>query len=337
MTQTARDSIRSIGVVGGGAWGTALASTCTRSGLPVTLWAYEQEVVEAMNNAHENPVYLPGIALPDTLKATAELADMSSCDAVLMVTPAQHLGSILSTLTPHLKPGASVVLCAKGIEQNSLRFMSEVAGEHIDPSRLAVLSGPSFAADVARGLPTAVTLACTDQTRGKALSAAIGQVDFRTYLSDDVIGAEIGGVVKNVLAIACGIVAGRELGESARAALTARGYAEMTRLGVKLGAKAETLGGLSGLGDLILTCASPTSRNFSLGVALGQNRSADDVLASRSSVSEGALSAAALAALADKLEVDMPICQAVAQILDGSINVNMAISQLLARPFKREA
>jgi glycerol-3-phosphate dehydrogenase (NAD(P)+) len=215
--------------------------------------------------------------------------------------------------------------------------MSEVAAEHIDPSRLAVLSGPSFAADVARGLPTAVTLACPDQARGKALSAAIGQVDFRTYLSDDVIGAEIGGVVKNVLAIACGIVAGRELGESARAALTARGYAEMTRLGVKLGAKAETLGGLSGLGDLILTCASPTSRNFSLGVALGQNHSADDVLAGRSSVSEGAMSAAALAALADKLEVDMPICQAVAQILDGSINVDMAISQLLARPFKREA
>lgn len=327
------------GVVGAGAWGTALAELIARHEKPVKLWAFEDEVIQSINKAHENTPYLPGIKLSSYITPTGDMNDLSDCDLVLMVTPAQHMAHILQNLKPHISSDAILVLCAKGLEQKSLKFMSEIALDYFDESRLAVLSGPSFAADVAKGLPTAVTLACQDMSLGEKISATIGHPNFRFYMCDDLIGAEIGGVVKNILAIACGIVDGRGMGESARAALTARGYAEMTRLGVQLGANPQTLGGLAGLGDLILTCTSTNSRNYSLGVALGkgdQNANATDIMASRSSVSEGALSAPALIELASKHQVEMPICNAIAEIVAGHVNVDMAISQLLARPFTSE-
>jgi glycerol-3-phosphate dehydrogenase (NAD(P)+) len=253
-----------------------------------------------------------------------------------MVVPAQFARRVIADIAPLLKPDASLVLCAKGVERDSLNFMSDVASDYIDEAQIAVLSGPSFAADVARGLPTAVTLACTDATRGAYLCEQIGSAGFRPYLSSDVIGAEIGGALKNVLAIACGIVAGKKLGESARAAITARGFVEMQRLGTALGAKPETLGGLSGLGDLILTCSSDTSRNFSLGRALGEGASAAQVLAQRSSVSEGAMSAQAVTALAARHDLELPICAAVDAVLSGALETDAAIHSLMARPFTAE-
>ena len=324
-------------VLGGGAWGTALASVMARHHRgAVTLWAREAETVAAINDRHINEMFLPDITLPETITATRDLADLAACDIILMVVPAQFARAILTDLAPLMKPGASLVLCAKGIEQDSLQLISDVAGEFVDAAQIAVLSGPSFAADVARGLPTAVTLACGDVARGMYLCEQIGAPAFRPYFTDDVIGAEIGGALKNVLAIACGIVAGKQLGESARAAVTARGFAEMQRLGDALGAKTETLAGLSGLGDLILTCSSDLSRNFSLGRALGEGKTLEDILGARRSVSEGAMSAAAVAALADQHELDMPICRAVDAIVSGAMSVDTAIADLLARPFTRE-
>ena len=327
------------GVVGAGAWGTALAELIARHEKPVKLWAFEEAVIQSISQQHENTPYLPGIQLSPYIAPTADMQDLADCDLILMVTPAQHMAQILQNLKPHIGPDAILVLCAKGLEQNSLKFMSDVASDYFETSRLAVLSGPSFAADVAKGLPTAVTLACQNMALGEKIAATIGHPSFRFYMCDDLIGAEIGGVVKNILAIACGIVDGRGMGESARAAVTARGYAEMTRLGIQLGANPQTLGGLAGLGDLILTCTSTNSRNYSLGVALGKGdhgANANDIMASRSSVSEGALSAPALIKLADKHQVEMPICNAVAEIVAGKLSVDMAISQLLARPFTSE-
>ena len=323
-----------MAVLGGGAWGTALACVLAQQHA-VTLWANEAETVNAINEAHENPQFLPDITLPAAIHATENLADLSAANIILMVVPAQFARPVLTALAAHNKH-ASLVLCSKGIERGSLKLMSDVAGEIWPHGQLAVLSGPSFAADVARGLPTAVTLACADATQWAYLADHIGTAHFRPYLSDDIIGAEIGGAIKNVLAIACGIVAGKNLGESARAAVTARGFAEMNRLGAALGANGETLGGLSGLGDLILTCSSTQSRNFSLGQALGEGADAASVLAARRSVSEGAMSAAAVAALADKHALDMPICRAVNAIVSGAISVDDAIADLLARPFTRE-
>ncbi|MBL6761195.1 MAG: NAD(P)-dependent glycerol-3-phosphate dehydrogenase [PS1 clade bacterium] len=325
----------SIAVLGAGAWGTALACVLAHKHAEIMLWANEAETVAAVNQRHENTPFLAGVPLPETIKATAALEDLADADIILMVVPAQFARPVLAALAA-LNDKAMLVLCAKGIERDSLQLMSDVARAHFAPQRLAVLSGPSFAADVARGLPTAVTLACADVETGAWLATHIGTAHFRTYLSDDITGAEIGGAIKNVLAIACGIVAGKGLGESARAALTARGFVEMSRLGAALGAKPETLSGLSGLGDLILTCASDTSRNFSLGRALGEGDKAETVLGARNSVSEGAMSAAAVAALADKHGVDMPICRAVNSILSGDAGVDEAINDLLARPVARE-
>lgn len=324
---------KTVGVVGAGAWGSALAELVARHGRPVKLWAYEDEVVRSIRGQGENTLYLPGIKLSPRIEPTGDMRDMSPCDLVLMVTPAQHMAQTLKDLKPHVKPEAVLVLCAKGLERKSLKFMSEIAALHFGKGRLAVLSGPSFAGDVARGYPTAVTLACETPGLGEKIAAAIGNPNFRFYLCDDLIGAEIGGVVKNVLAIACGIVDGKGLGESARAALIARGYAEMTRLGEKLGASPQTLGDLAGLGDLVLTCTSTGSRNYSLGRALGQGEKAADAMSSRTGVSEGALSAAALIELAGRHGVEMPICRAVAEIVEGRTSVDAAISELLARPF----
>jgi glycerol-3-phosphate dehydrogenase (NAD(P)+) len=335
---TINDQANTYGVIGGGAWGTALASVLARRhAQPITLWAREAETVTAMNQHHENAHFLPGIPLPENIIATQELSALADASIILMVAPAQFARPLLAELAPQLGPQTTMVLCAKGVERSSLKFMSQMAEEFLPASQIAVLSGPSFAADVARGMPTAVTLACADAARGEDLCHAIGSSGFRPYLSTDIIGAEIGGAIKNVLAIACGIVIGKQLGESARAATTARGFVEMQRLGAALGAESETMAGLSGLGDLILTCASLNSRNFSLGHALGEGQKAEDVLGQRASVSEGAMSAEAVRRLAEKHQLDMPICLAVDDILAGRESVDTAIGNLLARPFTAES
>jgi glycerol-3-phosphate dehydrogenase (NAD(P)+) len=325
-----------IGIVGGGAWGTALAVTARRAGREIVLWAREAEVVTAINQRHENPLFLPGIAIDPAIVATGDIAAAASADAVLLVVPAQHLRAVAGAIAPTLRPGAAVVICAKGVEEASGALMSEVAAAALSGARLAVLSGPTFAGEVARGLPTAVTLATVDQALGGALIAALGTRSFRPYLSADVVGAEIGGAVKNVLAIACGIVAGRRLGDNARAALITRGLAEMVRLAQAKGGRAETLMGLSGLGDLTLTCTALQSRNHSLGFALGEGTALDEILARRRSVAEGVSSAAAVTALARRLGVDMPIVAAVDAILHHGADIDGSIASLLARPFRGE-
>lgn len=324
-----------VAVIGAGAWGTALAQVAARAGRSVALWAREPDVTEAIEAARENALFLPGITLEPVIAATNDLrAAATSADAILLVTPAQHVRAMLAGLASHLRPGVPLVLCAKGIERDTGLLMSEVAERHAPASARAVLSGPSFAADVARGLPTAVTLACADAALGARLVETLGLPAFRPYLTADVIGAEIGGAVKNVLAVAAGIVDGKGLGPSARAALIARGFAEMSRFGRALGAQAETLAGLSGLGDLILTCTSEQSRNFALGRALGEGRSAREALAGKRSVAEGAETAAPLMRRARGMGVDMPVCAAVDAVLSGAADVDGAIAALLARPFK---
>jgi glycerol-3-phosphate dehydrogenase (NAD(P)+) len=321
-----------IGVIGGGAWGTALAQVAAASGEPVMLWAREHAVVTAINLAHENTVFLPGVPLSPSIHATETLGDLAACDALLVVTPAQHVRASLTALPQGHHP---LVLCAKGIEAGTMALMSDIASELHPQSPVAVLSGPTFAAEVAKGLPTAVTLACTDEAAVRALSQRLARPTFRPYASDDVTGAEIGGAVKNVLAIACGVVAGRRLGENARAALIARGFAEMVRYGVARGGRAETLSGLSGLGDLVLTCSSTASRNFSLGVGLGEGRDAASLLGGQT-VAEGAFTAPVLQASARALGVAMPVVDAVCALLDGEA-VETVVRDLLARPLRGES
>ncbi|HZZ34620.1 MAG TPA: NAD(P)H-dependent glycerol-3-phosphate dehydrogenase [Caulobacteraceae bacterium] len=324
------------GIIGGGAWGTALAEVCARAGLEVVLWAREPEVVQAINAEHVNSLFLPGAALDPAIRATAEMADLSGSEMVLAVSPAQHLRSSLIAFAPHASAGLPVLLCAKGVEQSSLKLMNEVLAETCPQAAPAVLSGPSFAGEVARGLPTAVTLASPDLDLARRLAEAIATPTFRPYVARDMIGAEAGGAVKNVLAIACGIVEGKGLGRSAHAALITRGFAELTRLAVALGGEAETVAGLCGLGDLVLTCSSPQSRNMSVGLALGRGETLKDALAGKLSVAEGVASAPAVTALARKLGVETPICEAVAAILAGEIGVDAAIVGLLSRPLKAE-
>lgn len=326
-----------IGVIGAGAWGTAIAQMLTREGQSVLLWALEPEVADAINTRHENTEYLPGIPLNPVLRATAHLGDLAGYDALFCVTPAQHTRATLTRLEGWFKPHAPVVLCAKGIELSTARFMTEVLAEELPDAIPAVMSGPSFAIDVARGLPTAVTLAIEDAAVGAELIQAISTPTFRPYLGTDLLGAEIGGAVKNVLAIACGIALGKGLGRSAHAALIARGYAEMTRLALALGAEAETLTGLSGLGDLVLTCSSESSRNMSLGLALGKGETLGAVLGARHSVTEGVATAPVLRDLARAKGIEMPICEAVAAVIEGETSVDEAILGLLLRPVKAEA
>jgi glycerol-3-phosphate dehydrogenase (NAD(P)+) len=335
-TPSSNSGFRTAGVIGGGAWGTALAQVCARAGLAVTLQAREAEVVAGINGEHVNSLFLPGVTLDSAVRASADMADLTGCDIVLAVAPAQHLRSALRAFAPHARPGVPVLLCAKGVEQGSLKLMTEVLAETLPAAAPAVLSGPSFAGEVARGLPTAVTLACPDEALGLALIHAIATPTFRPYLASDMIGAEAGGAVKNVLAIACGIVEGKGLGRSAHAALITRGFAEMTRLAVALGARAETVAGLCGLGDLVLTCSSPQSRNMSVGLALGQGQTLEAALSGKLTVAEGVASAPAVRALAAKLDVEVPICEAVAQILAGEAGVDEAILGLLSRPLKTE-
>lgn len=326
----------SLGVLGAGAWGTALALTAARAGQRVILWAREPEVVEAVRKTRENHLFLPGLAIPETVAVTDDLAKATAAEAILAVTPAQHLRAVLTAMRPNLRPRTPVILCAKGIEQTTARLVTEVLTETLPEAVPGMLSGPSFAEDVARGLPTAVTLACADPAYGSTLAQRLSAPGFRPYWSADLTGVAIGGAVKNVLAIACGIAHGKRLGDSARAALITRGFAEMTRLGLALGARVETLAGLSGLGDLVLTCSSMQSRNFTLGHALGEGKTASEALAGKRSVAEGALTAPALMQRAREAKVEMPICEAVDAILAGRARVDDAIANLLARPLKGE-
>lgn len=322
-----------VGVVGAGAWGTALAQMLASDGRDVLLWAREPGLVEEINSSRTNSLYLPSARLANSVRATGDLAEAAACDILLLVTPAQHLGAVLGGLPAFPR---DLVLCAKGIEAGSGRLMHEVARDLVPHSEIAVLSGPTFAHEVAAGLPTAVTLACSGgQAQWKRLSAAIGRQNFRPYYSEDLIGAEIGGAVKNVLAIACGVVDGLGLGQNARAALIARGYAEMMRFGEALGADRDTLAGLCGLGDLVLTCSSTSSRNFSLGKALGAGQSADELMADRRTVAEGAHTAPVLVELAARHGVAMPITTAVFRLLQGA-PASEVVSDLLARPLTSE-
>ncbi len=329
-------TIDSAAVIGGGAWGTALAQTLRLAGRDVVLWAREPETVDDINLRHVNRTFLPGVALDPALRATTSLAEVADRDVILMVAPAQHVRAVARELARHMAPGTPLVLCAKGIEQATGKLMTDVAREAAPDATLAVLSGPSFAADVARGLPAALTLACERETLGRLLAERLGYKHFRLYWSSDLNGAELGGAVKNVLAIAAGIVDGKGLGASAHAALVTRGFAELRRLGLGLGARPETLMGLSGLGDLVLTCGSPQSRNMSLGRALGQGKTLTEVLGSRVAVTEGVFTAAAVVRLARGLEIEMPIAEAVHAVLEGVATVDDAISGLMQRPFKAE-
>ncbi len=326
----------SINVIGAGAWGTALAIATARSGKNVTLWCRRQEQADRLTADRENKRYLPDVALPDSLAVTADLQTVTRADILLNVTPAQHVRENLLALSSFLKPSTALVICAKGIEKSTGRMMHEVVEDCLPGYPFAILSGPNFAHEVAKGLPSATTLASSHPEWASRLTEAIGLPTFRPYYTDDVIGAQMGGAIKNVLAIACGIVAGAGLGENARAALITRGMAEILRLGEKLGGRAETLMGLSGLGDLVLTCSSSASRNFSLGEALGSGQSLEKVLQGRHAVTEGVHTTAALCQMAEKHKIEMPICNAVNKILNESAAVEKIVKDLLARPFRDE-
>ena len=322
-----------IGIIGGGAWGTALAQVIAEGGEDVMLWAYEPEVVSAINETHVNTPFLNSVRLNPNIIATGALGDLRACDILLAVTPAQHLRTILADAVIGVRP---LILCSKGIESGTRMLMSEVAKQTCPDAAIAVLSGPTFAHEVAGGLPTAVTLACEDTVLARTLATRLARPHFRPYVSNDVIGAEIGGAVKNVLAIACGVVAGRGLGQNAGAALIARGFAEMTRFGLARGAQAETLAGLSGLGDLVLTCSSTSSRNFSLGVGLGEGKSAASLMADRKTIAEGAFTAPVLQQAAHVAGIEMPVVDAVCALLSGGANVDDVVRALLSRPLRIE-
>jgi len=323
-----------LGIVGGGAWGTALAQVAAAGDRETLLWALEDEVIESINERRENSLFLPGVPLSGAIRATSAIADLDACDAWLVVTPAQHMRAVLER-APNCDK--AMVLCSKGIEEKSGQLLHDVAKQACPGARIAVLSGPTFAHEVARGLPTAVTLAAEDQRLAEELRDRIAQPTFRIYVTDDVAGAEIGGAVKNVLAIACGVVEGKGLGQNARAALIGRGFAEMTRFGLACGAKRETLAGLSGLGDLVLTCSSTSSRNYSLGKGIGEGRPSSELLADRRTVAEGAFTAPVLARLARERGIDMPIVQAVDELISGSSTVDQVLGALLSRPPRSEA
>jgi len=329
--------MKRLAIIGAGAWGTALAAAASRAGSAATIWARDPAIAAAIAERHENPVYLPGIALDPAIAASGNLIEVTAgADATLLVVPAQFLRGVLTALRPHLPPALPLLLCAKGIEATTLATMTEVVADICPHQPLAVLSGPSFAAEVARNLPTAVVIACRDPALAHSFVAALGSARFRPYLSEDPIGVELGGAVKNVLAIACGIVDGQQLGDNARAALITRGLAEMTRLGVAKGARAETFAGLSGLGDLVLTCSGTQSRNHALGHALGRGQSLEMALTGRRAVVEGIASAASVTALATRLGIEMPIAAAVNAVLHRGMVIDRMIEQLLSRPRRAE-
>jgi glycerol-3-phosphate dehydrogenase (NAD(P)+) len=323
-------SQHSVAVIGAGAWGTALASVAARAGRDVMLHARNAEAAAHMMATRENP-RLPGVNLEARIIVMSDIAAAARADIILLATPAQNLREAVTALAPHLATATPVIACAKGIERGSHKFMTEVIAEAAPDAVPAILSGPSFASDVARGLPTAVTLATKDESLASALVQALGSATFRPYHTSDVRGVEIGGAAKNVLAIAAGIVVGKQLGASAQAALTTRGFSELVRLGRACGARIETMSGLSGLGDLILSCSSLQSRNFSLGIALGRGEPP-----AKGKLAEGEFTAPVLIELAASKNVDMPVSKSVAAILSGASTIDEAIENLLTRPFKAE-
>jgi glycerol-3-phosphate dehydrogenase (NAD(P)+) len=326
-------SIDRIAVLGGGAWGTALAQTCARAGRTVTLWEHDDANALSLEQKRESR-FLPGVRIDDRIAVTRDITAAARSDAILLVVPAQAVRAVAKMLAPVIDARMPVIVCAKGIEAGTHKFMTEIIAEHAPKALPGILSGPSFAIDVARGLPTAVTLAIKDSKIASSLAQAISSAAFRPYHATDVRGVEIGGAAKNVLAIAAGIVSGRGLGASATAALVTRGFAELFRFGKAFGAKPETLTGLSGLGDLILTCSSPQSRNFSFGLAVGKGEKPTE--ASHGKLAEGAFTAPVLVEMARAQKVDMPISSAVAAVLGGKLSVDEAIESLLSRPIKAE-
>jgi glycerol-3-phosphate dehydrogenase (NAD(P)+) len=322
-----------IGVIGGGAWGTALALVAAEAGRQVTLWARESEVVRSISDIHENSLFLAGVPLPQSLKATNTIGEAAAANAVLVVVPTQHLRTVLESI--EVRANTPLVLCAKGIERGTGKLVTEVLAECLPRASPAILSGPSFARDVARRLPTAVTISAKKQVALR-LQASLGHPTFRPYASTDLVGVALGGAAKNVYAIGCGIVAGLGLGESARAAILARSFAELRRLGVALGAKPETLMGLSGLGDLVLTATSPTSRNYSFGLHLGEGRGLASLLKPGQPLAEGVETASALVTRARRKRIELPVAEAVADIIAGRLSPMAAIPRLMARPFKSE-
>lgn len=327
---------KTISIIGAGAWGTALAQAYAVAGRPVWLWTREADLAQILNTRHENTTYLPGAPLDPRIAATADLKQAMTADILLLATPAQSVRTMLTTMKPMMRPSIPLILCAKGIEIGTGRLLSLLAQEIIPETPLAMLSGPTFAGEIVQGLPAAMTLAMHNNVLAPSLQSALSTPLLRAYLSDDLIGTQVGGAIKNVIAIACGIAQGKGYGESARAALIARGLAEMTRLAVALGGQAKTLLGLSGVGDLTLTCHSMRSRNFSLGVALGQGQSLQSILDARAAVTEGVYTARAACVLAQHHNVDMPITKAVQACLDEGLAVDTAIDALLNRPLKDE-
>ena len=325
-----------ISIIGAGAWGTALAEVISRQGNQVNLWAREDDVVKSINTLNENTLYLPNVKLSELIIAQNNLDNMINCDLLLMVTPSQFMRSVLEEIKDNLNDSIPVVLCSKGIETKTLSLMNEITESIIPKNPLAILSGPSFAIDVVNNKPTAVTLACKDLSIGKNIADSISLPTFRPYLSEDVVGAQIGGATKNVIAIAAGVVEGQNLGDSARAATIARGFSEINRLAVALGGQEETLSGLSGMGDLLLTCNSITSRNFSLGIKLGKGLSAEEATDGLSSIAEGMYSAKAIDKLSKKLGVEMPITNAVNDLIERKRSLDEIIDDLLSRPIRRE-
>lgn len=327
--------MKSIGVIGAGAWGTALAHVQAEAGRDVTLWARESEVSESISNTRENMAYMPGVTLNENIKTTNSLSVVADADILLIVTPAQFVRSTLESIRNNSIDEKPIVICSKGIEIDTGKMLSDVAKETVPNAAIAVLTGPCFAREVALGLPTGVTIASADKELAQELVEALGTRNLRPYASSDILGAQIGGAIKNVLAIGCGAIYGMRLGENARAALMTRGIAEMARLAKAMGAKRETLMGMCGFGDVMLTCSSMQSRNFSLGVMLGEGRSLSDIMAERKSVTEGVHTTKALMNLARANAVDMPIAETVHECLSGEMSLEEAVSQLLDRPFAK--
>lgn len=326
--------MKSIGVIGAGAWGTALAQTQAREGRDTILWARESEVAAAINAHHENTHFLPKIALDERLKATNDIHEAAKQDIILIVTPAQFARATLEEIKDDIPEGKDVVICSKGVELETGLMMSQMAEQVVPQASISVLTGPNFARELASGLPGACTIGVPNNDKGVELQDALGSKYFRPYATDDILGAQLGGAIKNVIAIACGIVTGRKFGESARAALLTRGVAEVARLGVAMGAQRVTLLGMCGIGDLMLTASSMQSRNFSLGVRLGEGESIDDILGPRKSVTEGVTTAQATLKLAKQHAVDMPITEAVNKTLNEGMPIDEAIQEMLNRPFK---
>jgi len=332
-TQDVQDNSQSIAVIGGGAWGTALGQTFAREGKDTLMWALEPDVVAAINVKHENPTYLRKVPLSEDLKATESLEEAAQRDIILMVTPTQFMRETLRKMKGHLD-GKPVVICSKGIELNTGKLLSQVAQEEVPEAKIAIMSGPTFAREIAIGQPSAATIGAESEDFARELQATLGVKNFRPYISDDIIGTQLGGAIKNVIAIACGIVYGRQMGESARAALLTRGVAEIARLGVAMNARKETLLGMCGIGDLMLTCSSVQSRNFSLGKALGEGQTLEEILGPRKAVTEGVYTAKSTLELAKGYAVDMPITYAVNQCLNEGLSIDEAIDEMLNRPFR---